>query len=155
MEHFCIGLVIGVLLARVQPSLWAIVNKWRKKEPVIPTPVVDAHPTVPMKSKPVEPVTVVDSPPVEYRMASKRWTFEARNGRLLYELIDHGGIEPTLIATIYRQSNDMQGYWHAWTKRGFNATVCGLTFEKACEHVNTFTGARWPKPLHLSMNRND
>ena len=131
-EYFCIGLVIGILLARVQPSLWATANKWRRKEPVVPAPVLSTP-----------------------RPTGKQWSYVGFSTPFgwqhTYTLTDFDGIEPKLVAKIWRADKDAQGYWRFFRKNGhIEEGIVDVTFEQACEFAKDRTGVDGPNPVHLS-----
>ena len=132
-EYFCIGFVVGVLLALVQPLLWATVNKWKKDS-------VATVPTVP----------VADTP----RPTGKQWSyvgFSTPYGwQHTYTLTDHNGIEPKFIAKIWHTDKDAQGYWRFFRKNGhIEEGIADLTFEDACEWAKNRTDIDGPNPVHL------
>lgn len=143
MEYFCIGFVMGVLLALVQPSLWAIVNKWRKKEPVTPTPVAIT---------PESPILPVDDTPNDTK-TTYQWRFwNGPCGEYYYELIMLSVSGPVFLAKIVHTEKDAKGYWRTFYKDGpVEKAATDLTFEKACEWVRERTGLESPPAWHTKQ----
>ena len=144
-EYFLVGFVVGVLLALVQPWLWAIVSNWRKKEPVTPMPVVNA-PVMPM---PKLPTTPVDDTPNDAR-TTYQWRFsDGPWGDYYYELTMLSRSGPVFLAKIVHTDKDAKGYWRTFYKDGpVEKAATDLTFEQACEWVRERTGLESPPAWH-------
>lgn len=132
-EYFCIGFAVGVLLALVQPLLWATVNKWKKKEP-----------------EPAQAAPVVDTA----RPTGKQWSYHgfrfSYGWQHIYTLTDFDGLEPKFVATISHLEKDTQGYWRFFRKNGeIEESIANLTFEQVCGWAKDRTGVDGPKPVHL------
>jgi hypothetical protein len=131
IEYFCIGFVMGVIIALVQPLLWATVNKWKKKEPPATTPILSTP-----------------------RPTGKQWSYDGFRSpygwQHIYTLTDFDGLEPTFVAKIWRLDKDAQGYWRFFRKNGqIEEGIVDVTFEQACKFAKDRTGVDGPNPVHL------
>ena len=128
IEPFCIGFVIGVLIARVQPLLFAAFRKWRNK---------------PSKQHERIKWTFREEPlGFSYMLVSNGILGPLFVAKIQYKNSNPIGYYDAQAMRSHGSSNEL-----VWCNN--------MTFEQACAWVKDCTGIDGPDPVHLSKNRND